>query len=112
LAAREIATLRLSTVDVVVLSACHTLSARPSRTGAAAGLAYSFLRAGVPATVSTLWDVGDDAVGSVLVDFHRLVQRGVDPPEALRRAQVAALASPRADRRAPAAWGAFVYTGP
>jgi CHAT domain-containing protein len=112
LQAREIGELRLSGLQVVVLSACRTLNPRPSRAGGNAGLAYSFLRAGAPATVSTVWDVSDEPTSEVLVEFHRRLAGGVPAPEALRLAQVAVLRSPRPHRRAPAAWAAFVYTGP
>lgn len=112
LLAREIALMDLSNVRIVVLSACSTLKSRPSRTGSVAGLAYSFLRAGVPATVSTLWDIPDDAVVAVLVEFHRQMERGTAPPEALRLAQLSALTSPHVELHSPAVWAAFIYTGP
>jgi CHAT domain-containing protein len=107
LRAREIGNLRPSNLQLVVLSACSTLNPRPSHTGAIAGLAYSFLRAGVPATVSTLWDVSDEAVVELLVDFHHRLVEGVPAAEALRSAQRAAM-----KRSAPRAWAAFIYTGP
>ncbi|HEX6042155.1 CHAT domain-containing protein [Longimicrobium sp.] len=112
LPAWEIGELHLSNVQLVVLSACSTLSPRPSRAGAAAGLAYSFLRAGVPATVSTLWDVHDDVTTPLLTDFHRRFASGATAPEALRQAQIQSLRSPRPELRAPSAWAAFIYTGP
>lgn len=112
LRAREIGGLSLSNVKVVVLSACSSLSPRASRTGAIAGLAYSFLRAGAPATVSTLWDVDDGTTRELVVRFHQLLAAGTPPAEALRQAQIAALKSGRAEQRVPEAWAAFVYTGP
>lgn len=112
LRAQDIAALRLSKVDVVVLSACSSLTPRPSRTGAVAGLAYSFLRAGAPATVSTLWDVDDGSTSELLVAFHRHLAAGAPASEALRAAQLQALKSTRTELRAPAAWAAFIYTGP
>jgi CHAT domain-containing protein len=108
----EIGRMRLSNVSAVILSACSTLSPRPSRAGPTAGLAYSFLRAGAPATVSTLWDVTDDVTTGLLVEFHRHFAAGRPAPEALRAAQLQALASPRPELRAPRAWAAFIYTGP
>lgn len=107
LRAREIGNLRPSNLQLVVLSACSTLNPRPSHTGAIAGLAYSFLRAGVPATISTLWDVSDEAVASLLVDFHRQVVGGKPAAEALQSAQRAAI-----KRSTPRVWAAFIYTGP
>jgi CHAT domain-containing protein len=111
LLAREIAELRLSNVHLVVLSACSTLRSRSSHTGAVSGLAFSFLRAGVPRTVSALWDVDDDAVVDLLVEFHKSVARGVSPAAALRRAQVTALTSTHSLLRSPGVWAAFVYAG-
>jgi len=110
--AGEIAKLRLSNLQIVVLSACSTLNPRRSRMGAIAGLAYSFLRAGAPATVSTLWDVDDDVTTELLVSFHKSFSRGMPAAEALRLAQQEALRSSRPELRSPKAWGAFVYTGP
>jgi len=110
--AGEIAKLRLSNLQIVVLSACSTLNPRRSRMGAIAGLAYSFLRAGAPATVSTLWDVDDQVTTELLVSFHKRFSGGMPAAEALRLAQQDALRSQRAELRSPKAWGAFVYTGP
>lgn len=112
LRAWEIGGLRLSNVDVVVLSACSSLSPRTSRSGAIAGLAYSFLRAGAPATVSTLWDVDDGATMELVTRFHHHLAAGTPAAEALRLAQVEALKSTRPELRAPEAWAAFIYTGP
>jgi CHAT domain-containing protein len=107
--AREIGELRLSNLQVVVLSACSTLGQRATRTGPAAGLAYSFLRARVPATVSTLWDVSDSGTTPLLADFHRQLAGGVHPAKALQQAQQRAMLS---DNPSPRVWAAFVYTGP
>ena len=112
LRAGEIAKLRLSNLQLVVLSACSTLNPRRSRMGAIAGLAYSFMRAGAPATVSTLWDVDDDVTTELLVSFHKSFSSGMPAAEALRLAQQEALRSSRPELRSPKAWGAFVYTGP
>ena len=112
LRAGEIAKLRLSNLQIVVLSACSTLNPRRSRMGAIAGLAYSFLRAGAPGTVSTLWDVDDNVTTELLVSFHKRFSGGMSAAEALRLAQQDALRSRRPELRSPKAWGAFVYTGP
>jgi CHAT domain-containing protein len=110
LMAREIGALRLSNLEIVVLSACSTSSPRPTRGGAVSGLAYSFLRAGAPATVSTLWDVDDAIAKELLTRFHRAYAGGIPAAEALRLAQLHALQSPRPELRAPNAWAAFVYS--
>jgi len=112
LTAREISQLRLSNLELVVLSACQTLSARTSRTGGVAGLAASFLRAGAPAIVSTLWDVSDDVTGPLLTAFHQRLAAGIPPADALREAQLESLKSQAGQRAAPAIWAAFIYAGP
>jgi CHAT domain-containing protein len=111
LTAREISQLHLSYLDLVVLSACHTLNARSSRTGGIAGLAASFLRAGAPAVVSTLWDVSDDMSGALLATFHKRLQAGIPAAAALREAQLETLKSNAGQQTAPAIWAAFVYAG-
>jgi CHAT domain-containing protein len=110
--AREIGELSLSNLRVVILSACSTLGPKPSRTGVNAGLAYSFLRAGAPATISTLWDVSDDATAELLVEFHRRLAAGSSAANALQFAQLTALRSTRPELSAPQVWAAFTYTGP
>ena len=112
LSAREIAQLRLSNLELVVLSACQTLSARSSRTGGVAGLAASFLRAGAPAIVSTLWDVSDDVTGPLLTGFHQRLAAGIPAPDALREAQLEALKTRAGQQAPPSVWAAFIYTGP
>lgn len=112
LTAAEIGALGLPDLRVVILSACSTLSPRPSRAGATTGLAYSFLRAGAPATISTLWDVVDGRTGPLLTEFHRRFAAGATAAEALRQAQLQALQAPQPEFRAPSAWAAFIYTGP
>lgn len=112
LRAREIGQMRLSNLSMVVLSACNTLGARPSHAGALAGLAYSFLRAGAPATVSSLWDVDDGSTRLLLLSFHQHLSAGLSAPDALRYAQLDRLRSQRREQRSPRVWAAFIYTGP
>jgi CHAT domain-containing protein len=111
LQAWEIGEMRLSHLQVVVLSACSTLNPRSSRTGSVAGLASSFLRAGAPGTISTLWDVTDLGVTELLLELHQRLADHEPAAEALRQAQLRALASPSAQLRAPRTWAAFTFTG-
>jgi CHAT domain-containing protein len=110
--AKEIGELKLTNLQIVVLSACETLSARTTRTGGVAGLASSFLRAGSPAIISTLWDVSDAVTEPLLTEFHRRFAAGIPAAEALQEAQLEFLKSRGGQRTAPALWAAFVYAGP
>ena len=109
--AGEIGNLRLSNLKLVVLAACSTLNPRATRVGAAAGLAHSFLRAGAPAIVSSLWPVGDETTARLLNDFHRHYARNQDAAKALQFAQKEALKSVRPEESAVQNWAAFIYTG-
>ena len=110
--AREIARLRLSNLQLVVLSACSTLGARISRGGGISGLSYSFIRAGASAVISAMWEVDDQATAGLLVNFHGQLARGATAPEALRIAQLSSLRSRVPKLRRPRSWAAFSYTGP
>lgn len=111
LEAWEITRLRLSKLRLVVLSGCSTLRSRFSRTGAAAGIAFSFLYAGVPATLSTNAEIGDTEAVDIVIAFHRYLQSGLPSHRALQRAQIDAASQERASSISNA-WARFVYTGP
>jgi tetratricopeptide (TPR) repeat protein len=108
--AREIGKLRLSHTRVVVLSACRTLGAGTTRSAGVNGLALSFVRAGAQGAISTLWDIGDERAGELVVEVHRGLAAGMGGAEALRRAQLKAVRGGGA-LSAPRVWAAFTYTG-
>ena len=85
--ASEIARLDLRGVRVVLLAACETAGG-PLRNGeGVASIARSFLAAGVPTVVATLWKIDDRAARTAFVSMHRAMRDGATPEEALRRAQ-------------------------
>lgn len=100
--AERIAALRLSTLKLVVLSACETMSHEHAGTYRLDGLAEAFLAAGARTVVGSLWAVDDQATASLMTRFHSALRRGVTPAAALRAAQLELLHSAR-----PAAWSAF-----
>jgi CHAT domain-containing protein/tetratricopeptide (TPR) repeat protein len=77
---------------LAVLSGCSTLGVRPSRSGGLLGLGRAFVNRGVPATLGTLWTVGDRSLPDLMADFHRLIRQGSAASEALRQSQRAYLA--------------------
>lgn len=111
LTAAEIGRMRLSNLRMVVLSACSTLDARATHVGPIAGLAYSFLRAGVPETISSLTDVDDGSATSLLAAFHRYLVAGHPAGEALRMAQISELRAATGSRRPTGSWATFIHTG-
>jgi CHAT domain-containing protein/Flp pilus assembly protein TadD len=107
---------------LVVLSACESGEAR----GIAGnfppgddliGLTRSFLYAGTPSVVASLWSVDDAATALLMTDFYRALG-SEDKAAALRRAQLQLVAAGRAARggeamfRAhPSEWAAFILVG-
>jgi CHAT domain-containing protein len=81
--------LNLSSTRLAVLSACQTGLTDITRVPEeAVGFPAGFLQAGVPAVVSTLWPVTDFSSALLMIKFYGLhLKEGLDPPDALRRAQ-------------------------
>lgn len=98
--------MQLGATRLVVLSACSTAAGRLSASEGATSLARSFLAAGVPAVVASLWDVDDLAASRLLVKFHRRIRAGDDPVKALRTVQLSELGT-----APPAEWAAFQLIG-
>jgi tetratricopeptide (TPR) repeat protein len=108
---REIAALR-GRCDLVVLAACRTAlgsSETGEDGGALVSLTGSFLAAGSPAVVATLWDVGDAATAAFMEQLYAELGRGLPPDEALRRAKLRLRADPRWNR--PGLWAGYVLVG-
>jgi len=108
---RDIRALDLSALELVVLSACETLSTQPTRTGGFGGLAGAFLAAGAAGVAGSLWEAGDRPTAALMAAFHRGYSSGLDPARALRAAQLEMLASEDPGLRAPGSWSAFRYQG-
>jgi tetratricopeptide (TPR) repeat protein len=106
---REIARLQ-DRCDLTVLAACRTALGASGEDGRAlASLTGSFLAAGSPAVVATLWDVGDAATAAFMEQLYDQLGRGHPPAEALRRAKLRLRADPRWNQ--PALWSAYVLVG-
>jgi len=97
----------LGGVQVVVLSACSTISARHGRSGGFAGLSGAFLSAGAGGVVGSLWKVSDRRVQPLMAVFHREYRASGDAAGALRKAQLEA----RRQGVSPAVWAGFRYVG-
>lgn len=109
--AREVYDRRFDNTRLVVLAACRSASGFVSRTEGIIGLASSFLAAGVPGVIASLWDVDDHDTAKLFAAVHRRIQKGMDATEALRQAQLELLDSSDPFLRSPAAWAAFVHIG-
>lgn len=108
LTASEIATLRL-TADWIILSACNTAAGEGPGLATYSGLARAFHLAGARSLLLSHWPVRDDAAARLSVATVTAAAAGVERSEALRRAQLALIASrdlPGAG--SPSVWAPFV----
>jgi len=95
---------------LTVLAACRTGLVTPGAEGRTlASLTGSFLAAGTPAVVATLWDVDDRATALFMEMFYRELSSGPTPAAALRETKLRLRRDPRWDR--PALWAAYVLVG-
>ena len=94
-------------IELLVLSACETLTGDKR---AALGLAGVAVRAGARSTLATLWSVNDEATALLMGQFYQnLNDPTVTKAEALRKAQLELLNNPRFQR--PHFWASYVLLG-
>ncbi len=105
LTAEEILDLKLN-ADLVVLSACDTGRGRITGDGVI-GLSRSFISAGVPSIVVSLWSVDDDSTAFLMTEFYQNMQQGIDKGTALRKAMLSA----KEKYENPLQWAAFTLIG-
>ncbi len=78
--------------ELVVLSACGTISGGIRHSEAPQALAMPFLAMGTPAVVGSLWQVDDRQTRDLILEFYKAYQAGMEAPEALRQAILAQIA--------------------
>jgi len=110
LQSREIYSLDLHRLRLVVLSACQTGIERQYRGEGAIGVARPFFVAGVPTVVASLWPVDSDASAKLMVKFHKYRRAGLRLTQALQRAQLELIRGD-ASYRHPYYWAPFVAIG-
>ncbi|NEQ54386.1 MAG: CHAT domain-containing protein [Leptolyngbya sp. SIO3F4] len=106
LTAEEINQLELK-ANLVVLSACNTGRGRITGDGVI-GLSRSFIGAGVPSVLVSLWAVPDAPTAELMKTFYSQLQQGQDKAAALRQAMLQTKAQYPDD---PLAWAAFTLIG-
>lgn len=105
LTAKEITRLKLK-AELVVLSACDTGRGRITEDGVI-GLARSFMAAGVPSVVMSLWPVPDSSTADLMKAFYRNLGHHLDKGQALRQAMLKTMKQyPH-----PIHWSTFVLMG-
>jgi hypothetical protein len=112
LRARDIAELPLRRSRLVVLAACETANGWLTRSEGPLGLAWAFLRAGVPAVVATWGTLNDRAAHALFDVFHREYRASGDAAGALQSAQLTLMRSENPALARPENWARVsVYLG-
>ena len=106
--AHEIYKLDFSNTSLVTLSACESGMSRITRGDEIWGFTRSFLAAGAPALVLSLWPVADESTEMIMTTFYKEM-REVNPREAIRRAQLAVSRDARFEH--PFFWAPFNLLG-
>ena len=105
LTAEEILDLQLN-AELVVLSACDTGRGRITGDGVV-GLSRSFISAGVPSVIVSLWQVPDAPTASLMTQFYQSLSSNPDQAQALRSAMLATMKQ----YPEPKDWAAFTLIG-
>ncbi|MBR4388726.1 MAG: CHAT domain-containing protein [Prevotella sp.] len=108
LTAQEIAQLDLSTLQLVVLSACETALGDVSRSEGVFGLQRGFKKAGAQSLIMSLWKVDDEATCFLMKEFYKNWLGGMSKHEALEQAKRAVRAHEEKGWDDPKYWAAFI----
>jgi CHAT domain-containing protein len=108
LESREILGMHLN-ADVAVLSACDTARGRISDGEGMVGMSWAFMAAGCPRLVVSQWNAVSRPTARLMIAFHRALNSGAAPADALRAAELALMRDPV--YRHPYFWAPFVIVG-
>ena len=86
LSAKEISSLNMNNVELVVLSCCETALGYVTADGVY-GIQRGFKNAGVNAIICTLWDIWDVAATFFMTNFHRHLAGGLSIYQAFNKAR-------------------------
>lgn len=96
-----------NTIELLILSACETLTGDDR---AALGLAGVAIKSGARSTVATLWRVNDQSSAVLMNKFYQALQQpGINKAQALRQAQLALLQSK--EYSSTSFWAPYVILG-
>lgn len=103
---------KLPLTRLVVLSACSTGIEQYYKGEGMVGMSRTFLFAGVPLVVASLWPVASDQTADLMISFHKYRKHsGLSSAEALRQAQIDMIDNPQRQYNRPYYWAAFILIG-
>jgi CHAT domain-containing protein/tetratricopeptide (TPR) repeat protein len=109
LTALEAAGLDLWGTGLVVLSACDTGVGDVRNGDGVHGLRRALVLAGAESQLMTLWPVSDRSTRELVVSYYRQITAGLGRGDALRRAQLDVMSTPRFAH--PYYWASFILSG-
>lgn len=110
LSSYELSNLQLN-ADLAVLSACNTGAGKLVKGEGVMSLARTFIEAGCPSTVMSLWPINDCSTSAIMEQFYQYLKKGQSKNEALQNAKLSYLSTASKEERHPYYWAAFVQFG-
>ncbi len=107
----EISDLQRFKTQLLVLSACKTAVGRNAKGEGILSLSRGFATQGIPATLTTLWSVENQATYTLNELFYRYITQGETKDVALQKAKIEFLKSQSGEKQLPTFWAAAVLVG-
>lgn len=111
--AGEIASLRLDSVRLVILSACETGTGKLVKGEGLMSLSRAFAYAGCPDIITSLWKAEDRTTAFITQRLHYYLEKRMSKDMALQQAKIDLLKSDEIDPRykTPDYWANLIYIG-
>ncbi len=107
----DIQRLKLSHTGLIVLSACNTGVGYSAVGEGIFSLSRGFRMAGVPSTVTNLWQADNEATYQLTEIFYKYLKQGLPKDLALQKAKLDFLRNGQSDHALPFYWGATIVLG-
>ncbi|MBE7177183.1 MAG: CHAT domain-containing protein [Mucilaginibacter polytrichastri] len=97
--------------EMAVLTACETGNGTLNQGEGIMSLAHSFLYAGCPSVVMSLWKIDDKTSAAIITSFYKYLSEGDTKSEALRKAKLDYLNTAPPDLAQPYYWAGLTLIG-
>lgn len=97
--------------ELAVLTACETGTGAVHSGEGIMSLAYSFMFAGCPSVVMSLWKIDEKTNADIITRFYKYLKKGITKSEALRKAKLDFLKDNSAELTNPFYWAGLCIIG-
>ena len=94
-----------------MLSACETGFGKYEEGEGVMSLGRSFMYAGIPSVVVSLWQVNDYSTSIIMENFYANLSEGMNKDSALQQAKISYLKEAKGILANPAFWSPFIQIG-